>query len=120
LIEISHKLGGPDQSLVLVRVPRELNHESAEPLRSAVMRALPNRDGAGVILDMEEVAMVSSIGVAALLQVQEFCRDRQAGLVLACVPQRQMAFLKMLKLDRKFAIESTMDAAVARLSNGSA
>lgn len=120
LFEISHNLAGPDESVLLVQVPRELNHESAEPLRAAVMRGLPNRDGAGVVLDMEAVGMVSSIGIAALLQIQEFCRDRRAGLVLARVPQRQLAFLKMLKLDRKFAIEPSTDAALTRLAGGPA
>lgn len=99
----------------MVNVPRELNHESAEPLRSTVMRALPNRDRAAVVLDMCDVAMVSSIGIAALLQVQEFCRDRGAGMVLAAVPQRQAAFLKMLKLDRKFPCEPSIEQALARL-----
>ncbi len=80
------------------------------------MRGLPNRDGVGVVLDLADVALVTSIGIAALLQVQEYCRDRSAGLVLASVPQRQMAFLKMLKLDRKFVVEATTDAAVARLA----
>ncbi len=118
MFEISHKLAGADEAILVVAVPRELNHESAEPLRAAVMRSLPNRDNAGVILDMTEVGLVSSIGIAALLQVQEFCRDRGAGLVLASLPQRQLAFLKMLKLDRKFACEATVDGAIARLGGG--
>ncbi|MBL8745701.1 MAG: STAS domain-containing protein [Phycisphaerae bacterium] len=119
MIEITHRLAGRDESILVVAVPRELNHESAEPLRAAVMRSLPNRDGAGVILDMTEVGLVSSIGIAALLQVQEFCRDRGAGLVLASVPQRQQAFLKMLKLDRKFACEAAVETAISRLQQGS-
>jgi anti-anti-sigma factor len=113
--EIRHRLTGRDGSVLVVAVPRELNHESAEPLRAAVLRALPNRDGAAVVLDLSDVALVTSIGIAALLQVQEFCRDRAAGLILAHIPPRQLAFLKMLKLDRKFEVAATVEDAVGQL-----
>lgn len=114
--DISHSLAGRDDAVLLVRVPAELNHESAEALRMCVVRSMPNRDGAGVVLDFEVVSLVSSIGIAALLQILEFCRDRGAGLVLASVPARQAGFLKMLKLDGKFEMAPTVDEAVARVS----
>lgn len=115
MFEIHHTLVGRDQSVLVVRLPRELNHETAEPLRTIVSRALPNHEGAGVVLDLADVALVTSIGIAALLQVQEFCRDRGAGLILAGLPARQLAFLRMLKLDRKFEVAATVEDAVARL-----
>lgn len=112
--EIHHILRGPNDTILVVEVPRELNHDSAEPLRAAVQRSLPNCDGAAVVLDMTRVALISSIGIAALLQVQEFCRDRGVTLTLAAVPARQMGFLQMLKLDRKFAVAGNVDEAIAR------
>lgn len=115
MIDIHHQLAGPDGAALVVRVPRELSHDSAEPLRSTVMRHLPNREGAGLVLDMADVGLISSIGIAALLQVQEFCRDRRAPCILASLPARQIAFLRMLKLDRKFDLSPDVEAGVTRV-----
>ncbi len=101
--------------MLVVRVPRDLNHEWADPLRLCVARNVPDRDGAGVVLDMSSVEMISSIGIAALLQVQEMCKDRQARLLLAGMPQAQARLLSMLKLDRRFSQSPTVDDAVAVL-----
>lgn len=117
-MDIDHQFGGSDGAILIVRLPQDLNHETVEPLRGCVARSLPNRDGAGVVLDMSAVEMISSIGIAALLQVQELCRDRGAGVVLAQVPERQLAFLRMLKLDRKFGFAPTVDDAVDALERG--
>ncbi len=100
----------------MVRAPRGLDHESAEALRDCVAFRLPNRDGAGVALDMADVEMISSIGVAALLQVVEHCRDRGAGVILAALPERQRDFLAMLRIDAKFSFCATVEEAVARLT----
>lgn len=113
--DIPTRLAGRDGSVLVVRLPFEVNHDSAEPIRQCVARALPNRDGAGCVLDLADVVLITSIGIASLLQVQEFCRDRGAPLILAAVPPRQMNFLRMLKLDRKFEFSPSVDEAVARL-----
>lgn len=110
--DISYSLTGPEEQVLLVVAPRELGHEVADALRDAVVRHLPNRDGAGVVLDMQSVAMISSIGIAALLQIAEACKDRQAKLVLAALSDRQLGFLKMLRLDRKFSTSPSVDAGI--------
>lgn len=110
--DIRFQLGGRDGEVLIVTVPRDLGHEAADPLRETVVRHLPNRDGVGVVLDMSHVAMISSIGIASLLQIAEACKDRKATLILAAVPDRQLAFFKMLRLDRKFPFAPTIDEAV--------
>lgn len=116
MFESTASLAGPDGAILLVCVPRLLTHESAEPLRDVVAHRLPNRDGAGVVLDMGEVELISSIGIAALLQVFEHCRDRGAEALIANLPIRQRDFLRMLKIDTKFRFVSTVEEGVARLS----
>ncbi len=101
--------------MLVVRVPRDLNHEWADPLRLCVARNVPDRDGSGVVLDMADVEMISSIGIAALLQVQELCKDRQARLMLAGLPPAQSRLLTMLKLDRRFAQSASVEEAVVAL-----
>lgn len=115
--DIAHTLAGPDEQFLLVTVPKELGHEAADAVRDCVVRHIPNRDGTGVILDMQAVAMISSIGIAALLQIAEACKDRQATLLLAALSDRQAGFLKMLRLDRKFTTAPSVDDAVATLTN---
>lgn len=100
--DIAFEIVGDRAHLLIVAAPPQLAHETADPLRLTVARRLPDVDAAAVILDMTGVQMISSIGVAALLQLQEFCRDRRAGFVLANLPQRQQEFLTMLHLSDRF------------------
>jgi anti-anti-sigma factor len=115
LDHLAHHLAGRDAAILVVTLPPDLNHESAEPVRDLVHRHLPNREGAAVVIDFAAVEMVSSIGVAALLQIQEFCRDHDARLVLAALSRRQLDFFRMLTLDRKFALARSLGDAVAEL-----
>lgn len=113
---ISHRLSGRDQAILIVEAPPELHHDCAEPLRATVTRHLPNRDDAALILDMSSVVLVSSIGVATLLQIHEFCHDRGAALIIAGAPTRHVNFLRMLKLDRKFEFADSVEDAMDRLN----
>ncbi len=116
MFDVHATLTGPDDAILLVRVPRLLTHESAEPLRDAVVQGLPKRDGAGVLLDMADVELISSIGVAALLQVFEHCRDQAAVVIIAGLPARQRDFLRMLKIDAKFRFAPTIEDAITELT----
>ncbi len=118
MADIFHQLAGQDGEVLVVRIPAELNHETAEPLRELVHRRLPNRDGAGLVLDFSDVLLISSIGVAALLQVHEFCHDREAPMVLASVSRRQLDFFKMLTIERKFRRAEDVAGAVAEVQSG--
>ncbi|MBL0926301.1 MAG: STAS domain-containing protein [Phycisphaerales bacterium] len=115
--DIHHDLSGRDGEVLVIRAPRDLSHETADDLRNTASRHLPNRDRAGLVIDMTEVRLISSIGIAALLQVQELCRERSSRMVLAALPDAQTRFLKMLKLDRKFCIVGTVSDAVALLAD---
>lgn len=117
LDELSYSLADPDKSVLVVSVPAELDHLSAEPLTSVVYRRLPDRDDAALVLDLVDVRLISSIGIAALLQVLESCADRGARVLLASVPAAQRRFLEMLKLDRKFEIADSLDDALAQLAS---
>lgn len=110
----THELSGPDGRVLVLRLPADLNHDSADAVRALLARVLPNREGAAAVIDLGAVRLITSIGIAALLQMEEFCRDRAAPMVLANVPKSQQAFLKMLKLDRKFVQAESIDEAIQR------
>lgn len=113
--DIETCLAGRDDAVLVVRIPGDLTHDRATPVRIAVERGLPNRDGAAVVLDMSRVRLVTSLGVAALLQIQEFCADRRAPLRLVGLSERLVSFLGMLGLTTKFASCATLDDALAQL-----
>lgn len=115
MADLPIRLAGRDEHVLIVQVPRALNHETADPLRLCVARGLPNVDRAAAVLDMAGVEMISSIGIAALLQVLEVCKDRGAKALLAALPSSQVKFLTMLRLDRKFTVVESVDAAIAQL-----
>lgn len=116
LDDLACQLDGPDGAILVVTMPVLLDHDSAETLLDAIHGKLPQRDDAAAVLDMTEIRMISSIGIAALLQVRELCQDRGAGLVLASVPEQQLEFLRLLRLDRTFEVVASVADAIARLN----
>lgn len=115
MTNISHHFAGTDGEVLVVQAPGELTHDSGEHLRRLVARHLPNRDRSACVLDMTHVGLISSIGITALLQIQEFCTDRSAPILLAGLPDRQRQFLRMLKLEQRFAFSPGVDDAIIEL-----
>ncbi len=97
----------------MVVLPHALNHQNADALRECAERWLPNRDNACAILDLGAVTIISTIGIAALLQIDDLCKRRGAAFILANVPPRQLDLLKMLHLAQKFRILPTVEEAIA-------
>ncbi len=103
---------GDSGAVLVIRLPHELSHETADDIRSQVMTRLPEHDDAALILDATELRLVTSIGVAALLQIQEMCNDRGAPFVIAALSEQQQEFLTLLRLDSRFNTAPTVDEAL--------
>lgn len=101
--------------MLVLSLPASVNHQSAEPLRAAVRRLLPNRDDAALIFDCRDVTLITSIGIAALLQIQERCDDLGAPMILAGVTAPIRRMLSLLRLDGKFRIEGDVADSIAAL-----
>lgn len=112
-----YRLVGNDGEVLVVEVPVTLGHETADGLIGEIARRLPDRAGAAVVLDFGAVRLVTSIGIAALLQIHEMCADRGAPLRLAAVPPEQRKLLRMLRLESRFEMDPDVDAAVAALGS---
>ncbi len=115
-MSLETRLSGPSGAVLVVRVPAALDHESAGPLRSVVERETPNRDGAGVVLDLADCRLITSIGIAALLQVEELAIGMGGGMCLAGMSEDLRRFLAMLRLDQRFSAEATVEEAVDRVA----
>jgi anti-anti-sigma factor len=110
------ELNGTDGEILVVRVPPSLSHETAEPVRACVERRLPNRERCAVVLDMSEVVLISSVGVTALLQIEELASAAGGAFRLAGLSERGRSFLAMLKLDERFPSDASVGDAIARLT----
>lgn len=123
----SELLEGDVPALVL-RLPSQVTDESVGPIQDEVRSRLP-RSGGGVggasgvvgggggavlIIDFDKVTLINSIGITCLLQVQDECKRRSARLLLACLPEAISRFLQQLKLDRRFEVAPTVEAALAK------
>jgi anti-anti-sigma factor len=106
-------LQGPDGQVLVVQSPPNLTHETGDAVRACVEARLPPRDDAALILDMSNVRLISSIGIAALLQIDEHCRLAGAPFRLAGLPAHQVELLGMLRLEHKFPRDETIDDALA-------
>ena len=103
---------GPDGRVLVVKPPKNLTHETAEAVRTCVEARLPARDDAALVLDMSDVRLISSIGIAALLQIDEHCRVAGAPFLLASLSDHQIELLEMLRLDHKFPRHPTVEEAL--------
>lgn len=111
--EIDTTLIGPADTILLVSVPQDLDHMAAEPLRARIEARLPEHDEAGVILDMSSVVLITSIGIAALLQIEDFARSRGVPLCLVAVGAEPMHFLEMLRLEARFPRRADIEQGIA-------
>lgn len=114
-MDVSTQLIGEDRQILVVRLPQAVNHLTAEDIRSAVERELPKRDDAGLVLDASEVSLITSVGIAMLLQLQEHCDDRDTGMLLVSLVPPVLRMLELLRLDARFRTASDLEEAVRSL-----
>ncbi|MCA9294146.1 MAG: STAS domain-containing protein [Phycisphaerales bacterium] len=109
------RLAGSLEQVLVVEAPEALDHTAAGPMRQAVEQDLADRDDAAVVLDLSQVELITSIGIAALLEIREFCADRDAPLVLAGLGDEPRSMLALLRLEGKFQYAASVDEAVGDL-----
>jgi anti-anti-sigma factor len=109
--------GAAGQILVL-ELPEKLVDETIDLVQEAVRDGLPRADGAAVVLDASQVALINSLGITCLLQIQDRCRSQQASMAIAALPQPIRTLLGQLRLDRRFDLRDTVDGAVLSLESG--
>jgi anti-anti-sigma factor len=114
-LNIPHTILGDDGSIVLIACPHQLTHETADDLSRSAIEALSRLDGAGLILDFDGVTLISSIGIAALLEINEAASEGR--MVLMGLPAAQARFLEMLRLDRKFRQATALEEATDLLQS---
>ncbi len=112
---IHSRIAGAASTILIVHLPAQLVDDTASLVRDEVASRLPHADGAGLVLDFSEVVLVNSIGITCLLQVQDHCRRRGAGMLIAAVSPAIQTFLIQLKLAKRFPAMPGVEDAVAAL-----
>lgn len=112
------ELAGPDQQILLLRMPSHFADEWIPMIEQEVAAKLPRVTGAGLILDFEAVLLMNSLAITCILHLQDTCKTQKAPMFLAALPPGIERFLAQLKLDRRFKIKATVDEAVKEIVPG--
>lgn len=115
LVPLASHLVGEDSQLLVVALPNRVAEEHVSAIRSEVSNRTPQMSGCGVILDFTAVELINSMGITCLLNIDDECRRRKAGLVLAGVSPLIRTFFARLKLDKRFRMADSIDDAIAAL-----
>lgn len=79
---------------------------------------LVDQSNAKVVLDMADVAYVSSAGLGDLVRITALANTQHAKLSLAAVTPFVDGVLKATRLDRFFDVSPDVDVAINRMNSG--
>lgn len=97
----------------------EIDLSNAKELESQIENAVPNT-ALGMVLDLSKVTYLDSSGIRLLLSLAGRLRWRGQELVLAAPPEsRCRHVLSLAGIDSTVLLETTVDAARARLQDPS-
>lgn len=98
--------------VTVVRCIGEIDLETAALLRTHLTDALI--DGpSDVVLVLDEVTFLDSIGLGVLIGAHKRARVLQGSLIIVCTSRPVLNLFSVTSLDRVFSIVSTLDGALA-------
>lgn len=99
--------------VTVIRLSGELTHEGVQPVEQAVRSAVEQARG-GTVLDLSEVRLITTPGIALLLASLEWARDGGRKLVFTGIAGSiEELLLDRCRLDLVLTISPTVDSAVA-------
>ena len=103
-----------ENDLVIVALKGEMDLEFGIDMRDVLLGAVG--DARGVVVDLSEVSMIDSSGIASLLEAFQSARKRGKDFVLAAVDDSVLRVLKLARLETVFQLEKDIDAAKKALA----
>lgn len=88
----------------------ELTAETAEPLRAAVARALP--EPGRIVLDLAEMRSIDRTGIGVLAILRDLTRECGHSLKLACLQVMPRSVFNMIKVCPLFEMYDTLPGAL--------
>ena len=117
---MDHYFVGRDGRILVIAAPAELVDVSGETLRRQCAGMLPidearaegEHEGVrALVLDCVSLGLINSMGITTLLQIEELCRRAGVDLVLATVHGQALTLLQQVRLDDRFTMAPSVDAA---------
>lgn len=97
----------------VISLSGELTAETAEPLRAAVARALP--EPGRIVLDLAEMKGIDRAGIGVLSILRALTKENGQSLKLACLQVMPRSVFNMLKVCSLFEMYDTLPAALEAL-----
>jgi len=101
-----------DESAPVVAVHGELDLDSAQELRNALVETIDEHPGLTVIVDLEGVEFIDSAGLGVLLGGRERAQSRNGDLVLVATGRSVVRVLELTGLTRVFEIHASRVSAL--------
>lgn len=96
----------------VIELAGELDHHTAFLIRDA-LPGLGLRAGQQLVLDLAQLTFCDSSGITAMIVARNHALSEGASIALADVPGRVDRVIRMVGLDRVFAVHSSASAAEA-------
>ena len=100
------------ENILILSLDGRLDAFGAEQLDAALKSQLTEEDRA-VVIDLAQVAYLSSGGIRTLLATEKRLKPRGSGIQLCCVQSYPLKVLAMAGFDQFFAIHPTQEVALA-------
>jgi len=93
--------------VIVVHTPEELGSEQCEEFEAY----LPTLERNNVVLDVDDTEVLDSMGLTALLNVQEILRDRQGEMKIAATNTTNRKIFEITRTDQQLEVfDSVLDA----------
>ena len=96
---------------VVIRLAGSANMDVSDDLRDRLLEMIADASGA-VVLDLAELAFVSSVGLGAIVGLQARCRDGNRPLLIVAPQPPIRNLLEVTQLTKLIPICDTVEAAL--------
>jgi anti-sigma B factor antagonist len=104
-IEVRH-----DQGCAIVTIAGEIDISTVTPLRERLFEVAAG--GAPVVVDLEQVSFIDSVGLATLFGAAERAAAHGGSLQVACARPKISELMRLIGLDRTIPLARTLDEAL--------
>ena len=100
-----------DGDIATIALKGEIDLEQASRMRDFLLKAVADHAYNALIIDLGDVSLIDSSGIANLLEAFQAARKRAKPLILAAIGEDVFRVLKLARLDTVFVIEPDVAAA---------
>jgi anti-sigma B factor antagonist len=107
-----------DGDVPVLSVAGEVDLATAPQLRDALVRVAAEHPGTVVVVDLDGVALLDSVGLGVLIGGLRRMRASGGDVALVCTTPRLIELLALCGLDRVFEIHPSVAAAAGVIDRG--